>query len=166
MRREAMTSRVTTVLIPTILAATIGTICVAAVASAEPAALTSEDSLGRWVSADKTLTLDISRCDKGFCGVAVTDGTCGQTALRMTEKAGAVGQQAGKSREMTGELRLATKSQPYGVRIMLVRDDKDALRLSIGGHTGSFSPMRRSYDYRAVFARVGDATCVPDTKTS
>ena len=45
----------------------------------DPAALDIE---GRWVAVG--LTLDLSRCKEGWCGVEVTDAKCGRTALRLT----------------------------------------------------------------------------------
>jgi hypothetical protein len=150
-----------------LMLATIAAICVAPVARAEPAALTSTDFAGRWVSADKKLTLDVSRCGNSFCGVVVANGVCAFTGLRLSEQAKNAQYQTAKNREIAGQLRLAANTQPYGVRAMLTRDDSGALTLYIGGHTGGvFSPIRRSYDYSATFARAGDAACSPDAKTS
>ena len=147
--------------------ATIAAICVAPVARAEPAALTSADFVGRWTSVRKTLTLDVSRCGDGFCGVVVTNGTCGYTALRVGEDANNALSQIAKTRELTGRLQLAANTEPYGVRATLTRNESGAPTLYISGHTGgAFSAIRRSYDYNEMLARTGDAACAPDPKTS
>lgn len=150
------------------MVAMIGTLCVAGVASAEPPALIDADFAGRWVSAKQKLTLDLAPCGDVWCGVVVNEGACGDTALRMNSKPDNVLQQLGKSREMSGQLRLARNAQPYGVLVRLIRDDNDgALRLAMTGHTGGiFAPMRRSYDFHGLFAREGDAACAPAAKTS
>jgi hypothetical protein len=148
--------------------ASIAAICVAPVAAAEPAALTSADFAGRWVSADKKLTLDMSRCGDSFCGVVVASGACGHTALRVGEDAkGAPYPIPLKNPELTGQLQLAANTEPYGVRAMLTHNESGALTLYISGHTGgAFSPIRRSYDYSQMLARTGDSACTPNPKTS
>ena len=150
----------------TVLAGIIGTLCVARVAAAEPAPLTHADFAGRWLSKREELTLDIARCGKDWCGVVVTGNACGSTGLRVSEKSEDAQYQTGKNRELTGRLQLAASTEPYGVRAMLTRDDGGALVLHIGGHTGGYSPVRRTYDYNEVFARIGDAACAPNPKTS
>jgi hypothetical protein len=54
------------------------------VATADPAAVKQADYEGRWVS--EKLTLDISVCSEGFCGVEVVDKACGRTMLRVSER--------------------------------------------------------------------------------
>lgn len=150
-----------------LMLASIAAICVAPVARAEPAALTSADFAGRWTSVRKTLTLDVSRCEKGFCGVIVTNGACGYTGLRIGEDAKDAQYQTAKNRELTGRLQLAANTASYGVRAMLTHNESGALTLYINGHTGgAFSAIRRSYDYNEMLARAGDAACAPDPKTS
>src|SRR3954465_15342595 len=57
------------------------TFCVAGVAIAAP---TPTDFGGRWLSKKPELTLDVSRCGNGWCGVEVTSGAaCGSTILRL-----------------------------------------------------------------------------------
>jgi hypothetical protein len=147
-------------------AAMIGTLCVARVAMADPAALTQADYEGRWVS--QKLTLDISRCGEGLCGVEVLDGACGRTMLRVSEgetREGVVLPQ--NRRELVGKLHLAARTEPYGVIAALGRQDSGARTLMIAGHTGGkFSAFRRMYDYKALLARSGEALCRPDPKTS
>jgi hypothetical protein len=148
-------------------AAMIGTICVVRMAAAEPAPLTEADYAGRWVSEKKALTLDVSRCGKGWCGIVVAKNACGHTALRLAESSEDAMYQTAKRRELAGQLQLASNTEPYGVRAMLIRDDDGSLRLSIAGHTGgTFAAFRRSYDYTNVLARAGDALCAPDPKLS
>ncbi len=121
-----------------ITAAMIGAVCVAQMAlagpaSAEPAVPTLADYEGRWTS-DK-LTLDISRCGEGLCGVMIVDGACGPTALRVNDQnlpQGAVFRS--DRRELFGQLQLAANTQPYGVMLRLSRNDK--VVLMIAGHTG------------------------------
>jgi uncharacterized protein (DUF2147 family) len=149
-----------------IIAAMIGTLCVARVAVADPAALTQADYEGRWMSAQ--LTLDISRCGEGFCGVAVLGEACGRTVLRVNEGETREGVVLPQNRfELLGKLQLATNTEPYGVIATLRRQDAGALMLTIAGHTGGkFSAFRRMYDYRALLAHSGEALCRPDPKMS
>ena len=144
----------------------VGTVCVAGMALAERAPLTRADFEGRWVSKDARLTLDISRCGSGWCGVAVTNNSCGHTALRIEEHAEDAAYQTGVVRELVGRLQLVANTEPYGVRTTLTRDDSGALTLFVAGHTGTFSPIRRTYDYNQLLVRGGDASCRPDPKLS
>ncbi len=147
-----------------VLAAMIGTVCVAPVALAQPAPLTPADFGGRWVSQEANLTLDMSRCGEDWCGVVVTNNACGHTALRAKADA-AVGTRA--VLELTGQLQLAAKTQAYGVRATLIRNDSGAVTLSIAGHSGgAFAAFRRTYDYHNEMVRGGDAVCQPDPKTT
>jgi hypothetical protein len=150
-----------------ILASMIGTLCVARMAMAEPAALTPADLAGRWASKENKLTLDISRCGEGWCGVVVANNSCGHTALRVGESPDHAIYQTGQSRELAGQLRLAANTEPYGVRVALSRDDAGAIRLFVAGHSGgAFSAARRTYDYRELLVRNGNAACSPDPKSS
>jgi hypothetical protein len=137
---------------PVLRIVSIVAVCVAGVASAAP-----EGVEGRWVSDQKNLTLDISRCANGWCGVEVNDGACGRTVLRLD-----AGAPDGKFHN--GSLLLAPDSKPYTVRAVL-REKDGAPVVAITGHTGQF-PMRRTYDFDAVFARADKAACTPDNKVS
>jgi hypothetical protein len=138
---------------PVLRIASIAAVCVGGVAGAAP-----EGIEGRWVS--QKLTLDISRCSGGWCGVQVTDGACGRTVLRLD--AGAP-----DGRSLEGRLQLAPESRPYWVRTFLREKDGDAPVISITGHTGDrLSPMRRTFDFSAVLARADAAACTPDSKVS
>jgi hypothetical protein len=150
------------------LASMIGTLCVARVAQAEPAPLKRADFGGRWVSKEASLTLDITRCGEGWCGVLVTNNkSCGHTALRVAESPQDAVHQTDKTRELVGRLQLAANTEPYGVRTALTRDDGGAMALRIAGHTGGiFSAFRRSYDYNQLLVREGDAACSPNPRVS
>lgn len=149
------------------LASMIGALCVARVAQAEPAPLTRADFAGRWVSKEASLTLDITRCGKGWCGVLVTNKSCGHTALRLAESPEDAIHQTDKTRELVGRLQLAANTEPYGVRTVLTRDDGGTMTLHIAGHTGGiFSAIRRSYDYNQLLVREGDGACSPNPRLS
>jgi hypothetical protein len=136
--------------------------CVAGMAIAETP-LNHADIAGRWVSdrmwvsASERLTLDISRCGTGWCGVEVRNGsTCGITTLRLDE---------GELREpvaaFRGRIGLASGAQPYGIRAHLSRYE-GAFELELFGNSGDqFEPWRRNYPYRQLMARSGDAVCRP-----
>jgi hypothetical protein len=129
--------------------------CVGGVAKAE----SQQTFEGRWVASNRSLTLDLSRCGDGWCGIEVTQtGACGRTVLRARVDDG----------RLTGRLELATKSQPYTIAMHLVRHGpNEPETLAINGHTGAqFEPWRRMYPYMVMFARTGDVTCRPDPKVS
>ena len=133
------------------------TFCVAGVAKAD----IQRNFEGRWVANNRSLTLDLSPCDDGWCGIEVTSaGSCGRIMLR-------VGNQDG---ELTGRLALDTQALPYTVTIHLVRrSPNDPEMLIISGHSRGdaateFRPWRRIYPYMAEFTRVGGATCRHDPK--
>jgi uncharacterized protein (DUF2147 family) len=149
-----------------ILAAMIGALCVVRVATADPAALRHADYEGRWVS--EKLTLDISRCGEGLCGVEVLAKACGRTMLRVSEGKTREGVVLPQDRfELLGKLQLAANTEPYGVIATLRRQDNGAMMLMIAGHTGGkYSAFRRMYDYKALLARSGEALCRPDPKIS
>ena len=129
------------------------TFCVADVAKAD----IQRTFEGRWVANNKSLTLDLSRCDDGWCGIEVTSaGSCGRTMLRVAKGTG------DNDGQFTGRLDLDPQAHPYTVAIHLVRrKPNDPETLVIRGHTrGSagteFQPWRRIYPYMVEFARVGD----------
>ncbi len=164
--RSGCARSVIAVLDRSILAAMIGTLCVVRVATADPAALKHADYEGRWVS--EKLTLDISRCGEGVCGVEVLDKACGRTMLRVSEGDTREGVVLPQNRfELLGKLQLAANTEPYGVIATLRRQDSGARTLMIAGHTGSkYSAFRRMYDYKALLVHSGEALCRPDPKTS
>lgn len=129
--------------------------CVGGVAQAD-----SQPKLeGRWVASNQSLTLDLSRCGDGWCGIEVTQtGSCGRTVLRARTDDG----------RLTGRLELATKAEPYTIAMRLFRrSPSDPEMLMINGHTGTrFEPWRRMYPYMVSFARTSDASCRPDPKVS
>ena len=137
----------------------IASICVGSVAVA---AVTSAEFGGRWRADQHKLTLDVSRCGDGWCGVEVSGATgCGRVVLRLD-----AGAQKPDAVEFSGQLQLAAKTEPYGLQATLLRRG-DALSLQMSGHTGgSFQIARRTFDFHGVFARVGDALCKPDGKVS
>ena len=123
---------------PVLRIATIALVCVAGVASAAP-----EGIEGRWVSvrATQMLTLDISRCEAGWCGVRVDGGRCGRTVLRL-------GAGEPSDKPPSGTLQLTSDSFRYGVRASLRQDDGKSV-MTIVGHTGAgdpFAAMRRTFD--------------------
>ena len=137
-------------------AAMLAAFCVGGVAKAESQQMFE----GRWVASNRSLTLDISRCGDGWCGIEVTQtGACGRTVLRARSDDGG---------QLTGRLELATKSQPFTVGMQLFRPSPSAPEmLAIHGHTGTrFEPWRRMYPYMVAFARTSDVTCRPDPKVS
>lgn len=126
------------------------------------AAVTPADFSGRWLSKKHKLTLDVSRCGEGWCGVEVTNGTsCGRTVLRLDP-----GQQRNEFVQFKGRLQLAAETQPYGVEAILARHD-NVTDVTITGHTGgTFQMARRTFDFRDVFVRIDNSVCRPDAKVS
>ena len=138
----------------------LATFCVAGVAKAD----IQRTFEGRWVANNQSLTLDLSRCDDGWCGIEVTSaGSCGRTVLRAAKDTG------NDDGQLTGRLELDAQALPYTIAIHLVRrKPNDPETLTIRGHTrgyyprSEFQPWRRSYPYMVEFARVGDTTCRHD----
>jgi uncharacterized protein (DUF2147 family) len=146
-------------------AAFLGGFCVAGAAFADPAKISATDVAGRWVSEKYKLTLDVSPCGAGWCGVEVTDRAlgagCGRTALRFD-----AGEEAGQYVSFRGRLERAANSQSYAILANLQRRD-GVLTLSMHGNSGDdFNPFRRTFDFNDVVARVGDGVCRPDPKLS
>jgi hypothetical protein len=141
---------------PVLRIASIAAVCVAGVASAAP-----EGIEGRWVSAPQKLTLDISRCEAGWCGVQVDNDRCGRIVLRL-----GAGEPGGKP--PSGTLQLTSDSFRYGVRASLRQDDGKPV-LTIAGHTGDGDPyaaMRRTFNFLAELVRMDAPACTPDNKVS
>jgi len=115
---------------------------------------------GRWVASNQSLTLDLSRCGDGWCGIEVTQtGACGRTVLRA---------RSDDDGQLIGRLELATQAQPYTIVMHLFRrSPSDSELLMIRGHTGArFDPWRRMYPYMVAYARKSDVGCRPDPKVS
>jgi len=133
--------------------------------SIEPAA---PDIEGRWVAKNgnlgDNLTLDVSRCKEGWCGVEVTDANCGRTALRLT--AADPQQRPGNLVEFTGQFERAAETQPYAVRAHIVQN-APAMQLKLVGHSGDrFEMLRRVYPLNMLLVRSGEAQCRPYSKVS
>jgi hypothetical protein len=139
-----------------VASAMLTTFCVAGVANAD----IQRTFEGRWVANNQSLTLDLSRCDDGWCGVEVSAGSCGRTILRVGNEDG----------QLAGRLELHAQAQPYKVTIYLVRrNPNDPETLIVSGHTRGdtateFRPWRRIYPYMVEFTRVGDTACRHDPK--
>ena len=132
------------------------------IASVATAAIVPVEFGGRWLAERHKLTLDVSRCGIGWCGVEVTNGSlCGRTVLRLD-----AGPRGPDDEKISGRLQLAAETEPYGIQAVLLRRG-DALVLTMSGHTGGmFHTARRTFDFQDVFARIGDPVCKPDTKVS
>lgn len=111
-----------------------------------------------------TMTIDVSACAKGYCGVLVKDdGTCGATAMRI---------ETGDGKEnylhFNGNLELDAKAAAYTIQATLWEKGETKERhLDIIGDTGTeMMFMRRSFPFQAHLARAGDAVCTPEKATS
>lgn len=141
----------------------LATFCVASVAKAD----IQRTFEGRWVAKNQSLTLDLSRCDDGWCGIEVTNaGSCGRTMLRVAKRTG------NDDGQFTGRLELDPQAQPYTIAIHLFRrnpNDPETLMIrghSRGGTVTQFQPWRRIYPYMVEFTRIGDTTCRHGPKVS
>jgi hypothetical protein len=136
--------------------------CVGGMAMAETERAARPDLAGRWVSEKPELMLDLSRCGAGWCGVEVEDGACGKTVLRVGATADS------GSDTVEGRLDRAAGAQSYAVEVgFFRRETKGAVGLLMIGTSGNkFDPWRRTFPFRAKFARMGDAQCAPDPNTS
>lgn len=115
---------------------------------------------GRWETARKDLLLDISRCGQGYCGQLVAPGNrCGPTVLTVVMKAAEPPYPV-----FTGDFAPPNGSRPgYKVRVSVTMAGETPIRMSIIGDTVDPDPMRRSFAYRALLTRVGDAACSSGT---
>jgi hypothetical protein len=141
----------------------IGGFCVAAVAETRPGTVPPIE--GRWVAEKRNLTLDLTRCGAGWCGVEVIDGkTCGAIALRF-ELVPAKDQDW---EWLRGRLELASEPQRYAVELDFFQPrDGSPIKLSIFGNSDDrFEPWRRTFAFRELMARAGDAVCPPTAKVS
>jgi hypothetical protein len=113
-----------------------------------------------------TLTLDLSRCATGWCGVEVlgTEKKCGGTALKLD-----AGEAGANNTLFKGKLELAKGTEPYVVEVNLMTwaGDEPKTQLQITGDTGGeFRMFRRTFPFNATLARSGDAQCRPETTVS
>lgn len=157
-----------------------GAATVSAAEPAKPTAFQSLDDLGgRWQGHFRafgakrvacsgegcnTLTLDVSRCGEGWCGVEVaTGGACGTTALKI-----GAGKRDGGQTAFEGTLQLAERTEPYTVRISGHPGEagKPATLWAVGDTGGSLRMLRRTFPFEAQLARQGEASCKPEHKTS
>jgi hypothetical protein len=141
----------------------IAAFCVAGVAASVRAAEPAEFA-GRWVTEKKDLTLDLSRCATGWCGVEVTsDKSCGKIALRLE-----LAPQPNNRDRLRGRLVLAAGTQPYAVEAGVVTPtDGGPTRLFIAGNSGdTFEAWRRTFLFNEVLVRSGDAVCTNVPKVS
>ena len=149
-----------------VAASMVSALCVAAVASAlEPP--TADDIAGRWQSDRQLvhLTLDVSRCGSGWCGVEVKpDQTCGHLALRLAE-----GQRREHDRsaiEFRGRFEFIPGAQAYIVRATIHQDQRGPHLMIVGSTDDDVGFLRRRYPFQQLMARTGDAQCRADPKTS
>ena len=116
---------------------------------------------GRWETARKDLVLDISRCAQGYCGQLVMPGNiCERTILTLAIKT-----DGPLSPAFAGDFAPPNWGRPsYKVRVDVtpIAEDKPA-RMIIIGDVVDPNPMRRSFPYRALLVRVGDAACAART---
>jgi hypothetical protein len=134
-------------------------ICVGAAAHAEPLAVTQVE--GRWVNVRHDLSLDISRCGEGWCGVEVRDGVCAKTALRITAR-----RAPQEAAWFEGRLALADRGEPYLVSATLYVHE-GVIRLQLLGNPGDkLELLRRWYPLNELMARSGPPLCKPDATVS
>lgn len=115
-----------------------------------------------------TLTLDVSRCGSGWCGVEVSgaERRCAATALKLD---GGGRGEATTASVFKGNLSLAKGTEPYVVEVYLIAPvgDEPVPQLQIIGDTGGeFRMFRRSFPFSATLAKVGDAKCQPESTVS
>jgi hypothetical protein len=109
-----------------------------------------------------TLTLDLSPCRDGWCGVEVgKKAACGTTALKLDGGTTGVGNVV-----FRGKLELARGTEPYTVEAYLRRDDGKPVFEIAGDTGGEFRVFRRSFPFNAALARIGDAKCRPEGAVS
>ncbi|MFO1161485.1 MAG: hypothetical protein U1E60_21785 [Reyranellaceae bacterium] len=116
---------------------------------------------GRWESTRKDLVLDVARCGDGYCGQLVKpDKGCDRTVLTVALKTTSPDL---NWVQFSGDLALPNAGRiNYKVRVSLTMatDAKPASMLIVGDRVDP-DPMRRSFPYRSILARIGEATCRP-----
>ena len=113
----------------------------------------------------RKLTLDVSRCGSGWCGVEVaSNGSCGATALKI-DAGEAEGTDGARYK---GELTLAQGAEPYTVQASLWHADTNGnLFLDITGDTGGeFRLFRRTFPFHTSLVRTGAPLCLPEKAVS
>ena len=112
-----------------------------------------------------TITLDISACAAGWCGVRVKDdGGCGGVAMTVT-----TAEARANAQKFTGKLDLVPGAEAYVIEATLWKSDDEQPKRFINmiGDTGAeLRFMRRSFPFEAALARSGDATCASDKPVS
>jgi hypothetical protein len=118
---------------------------------------------GRWETAKKDLVLDIGRCAQGYCGQLVNaDNRCDRTVLTVA---------LDNSSALPLELAFAGDFAPpngiranYKVRLNVTRaaGTKPASMVIVGDEVDP-NPVRRTFPYHALLARVGNASCRPSS---
>lgn len=125
---------------------------------------TTSNIEGRWVAEGSSLTLDLSRCQEGWCGVEVTDANCGRTALRIA--AADPEKRPHNLGQFFGQFERAAGTQPYAVRAYIVQN-VSAVQLKLVGHSGNqFEMWRRTFSLNMLLVHSGKAQCRPDSKVS
>ena len=147
-----------------LLAAIVMGLCPAGPAIAGTIDPGAPDIEGRWVAEGGNLTLDLSRCKAGWCGVEVTGASCGRTALRLT--AADPERRPDKIVQYLGQFERTAETQPYVVQASIVQNTP-AVKLKLVGHSGDrFEMWRRTFPLSMLLARSGEAQCRPDSKVS
>ena len=112
-----------------------------------------------------TITLDISACATGWCGVRVKDdGGCGGIAMTVI-----TAEARPNAQKFTGKLDLVPGADPYAIEATLWKSGEEQPKRFINmiGDTGpELRFMRRSFPFEAALSRSGDATCVNDKPVS
>ena len=134
-------------------------ILMATCALASGRGLAAHEIEGRWETKAKDLVLDISRCGERYCGQAVnSSNTCGRTILTIGYNA--------TSQTFDGELVVSGRAHPYKVKVSTTRAaDAAPAKMTIVGDDVEPSLARRTFPFRALLARSGDAVC-PSKPTS
>ena len=122
---------------------------------ASSAALAAQDIEGRWETKTKDLVLDISRCGQQYCGQAVNlNNQCERTVLTVAMNA--------TSQTFDGELATPGRARAYKVKLSVIRDaEAGPATMVIVGDDVEPSLVRRTFPFRALLARAGNASCRP-----
>ncbi len=114
------------------------------------------------------LTLDVSRCGEGWCGVEVlSSGKCGATALKFALTT----VKELPSPSYRGTLSLAKSTEPYVVEVAFqvysIGTEPEEPHLSIIGDTGGeFHMFRRTFPFHSILSKTGPAVCLPEKALS
>lgn len=112
-----------------------------------------------------TITLDISACATGWCGVRVKDdGGCGGVGMTVI-----TAEARPNAQKFTGKLDLVPGAEAYTIEATLWKssDEPPKRFINMIGDTGpELRFMRRSFPFEAALSRLGDATCVIDKPVS